>query len=157
MSALHLSYACVLCNDLQYHRRCRYVTVFLCFTYSLTLFRAGRRKGPSGFLCHCQTLQDMQVILGVTFPKYSLRSFQQKTMPSQVKSGQVRSGHQGEFVDSMSVKFAIPSELVFFFSWRYFLSSGLHYSTSTYICVICLFQNLYICNPVSMGTADPDQ
>ena len=61
-------------------------------TIQITLFRAGAFKAPFRFfLCHSQTLQDIQVILGdysTIFSNYSLRTFHKIC---RVRSGQVRS------------------------------------------------------------------
>ena len=76
----------------------------------------------------------------VTFPNFSLRTFQQK----QKLPGQVRSGHQSGFVDPTSEKFVITSVI------RARVFHGAIYSLQVFItvpvCVIRISQILFICD-----------
>ena len=79
----------------------------------------------------------------VTFPNYSLRTFQKK-MP-----GQVRSGHQSGFVDLTSEKQSRQSQ--FFFHGAI---SSVQVFITVPVCVICTSQNLFICDMRSGQSRD---
>ena len=57
-------------------------------------------------------------------------------------ASQVRSGHQSGFVDPTSEKFTITSELEFFDG----AISSLQVFITVPVCVICMSQNLFICD-----------
>ena len=71
----------------------------------------------------------------VTFHNYSLCTIKKK-MP-----GQMRSGHQSGFVDTTTEKFAIMSELEFFFHEAV---SSLQVLITVPVCVLCISHNIYI-------------
>ena len=82
---------------------------------------------PSGFSCVIAKRRKIESSYLVTFSKLSMRTFRQKKL-----LGQVRSGHQRRFVDPTSEKFVIALS----FSRINFLSSGFNKGTTMH--------NLYI-------------
>ena len=97
----------------------------------------GPLKPPFRFSCAMAKRRKIFSSYLVTFPQYSLSTFQQKI----INPGQVRSGHQSGVLDPTSEKFTITSELEFFTepfpSFRYLLRCQYVYfiSESVYIYV----------------------
>ena len=85
------------------------------------------------FLCLGQTPQNIQLILG-DFSLLFTAHISEKKLP-----GQVRSGHQSEFVDLTSEKFAIIVRARVFHG----AISSLQVFITVTVCVICISQTLY--------------
>ena len=102
------------------------------FFHGVTLFRAGVlfAPPPSGFSCATAKRRKTESSYLVMFSKYSFRTFQQK-------SCWARSGHQRQFVELTSEKFAIPPDLEFstdqFPLWSFL--SGYHYVQFVYLSI----------------------
>ena len=106
--------------------------------YYLTLFRAG--KGPlrpplKVLFCHCQTPQDIQLILGdfsLLFIAHSSAKINCRVRSDQVSREDLLTTPQKSLQSSQSQSFSRSD----------FLSSGIHYSTS--MCNLYISEFVYL-------------